>query len=134
MVCAEDIHRDVQLTIADGTSVVGGTDDIVNAEAIPAGAAAAEAAAGGAVDAPPDNDYMQNAKAKAAASKVEDRMKRAFVESNFLSSYIGMLDFGLRLAPTVGPASFPSRVPAAVPQPLPHSCLLYTSPSPRDRG
>ncbi len=113
MVCAEDIRADVLQTLPSGD----GTDDaeLAAASADAATAASREAAMGD----PHTNDYMQTAKAKAKAKTVENRMKAAFIETNFLSSYIDMLHAGLappqQLAITVlHPPSRPASLPEAV--------------------
>eukprot|EP00750_Incisomonas_marina_P030045 INCI7259.11.p1 GENE.INCI7259.11~~INCI7259.11.p1 ORF type:complete len:715 (-),score=113.01 INCI7259.11:975-3119(-) len=48
------------------------------------------------------SDYMHKAKVVAEAKKLEDRIQAAFVESNFLSSYVGMLQHGLKMSPGQG--------------------------------
>jgi hypothetical protein len=89
MVCAEDIRADVLQTLPARD---GGDDAVLSAAASSdAAAVSGDAAAGD----PHTNDYMQTAKAKAKAKTVEDRMKAAFIETNFLSSYVDMLHAGL---------------------------------------
>lgn len=48
------------------------------------------------------SDYMHKAKVVAEAKKLEDQIQAAFVESNFLSSYVGMLQHGLQMSPGQG--------------------------------